>query len=353
MKILFEIGHPAHVHYYRNLIIFLENKGHKIKILAQDRGIISELLEKYNLKYEMFPNLPKNIIGKLLYIPIVDFIIFKMVKRFGPDLQIGFASTFISHVGWLLKIPTIVFDDTEHAKLSHISYKKFANVILTPKCFDKNFGRKHIKFDSYMELSYLHPKYFNVTDKPDIGNNAKKKVLIRFVSWRASHDIGQKGFSSDDKIDIVETLSRDFNVIISSEEELPENLRKYQYQFPCDKIHFLLASVDLYIGEGATMASECAMLGTPAIYVNTLNAGTLMEQEKYGLIYIFKAAEGVAEKAHHILQTPDLRNDFQKRRSEMLAHKIDMTAFMLWFVENYPESFELMKKDPNYQYNFK
>ncbi|MGA2408340.1 MAG: hypothetical protein ABSF81_16535 [Bacteroidales bacterium] len=37
-----------------------------------------------------------------------------------------------------------------------------------------------------------------------------------------------------------------------------------------------------------TMASECAMLGTPAIYVNSLDAGTLREQDdKYQLIHGF------------------------------------------------------------------
>jgi predicted glycosyltransferase len=31
----------------------------------------------------------------------------------------------------------------------------------------------------------------------------------------------------------------------------------------------------MYIGEGATMASEAAMLGTPAIYYNSLEVSTI------------------------------------------------------------------------------
>ena len=53
--------------------------------------------------------------------------------------------------------------------------------------------------------------------------------------------------------------------------------------------------LDLYIGEGATMASECAMLGTPAMYINTLGAGTLEEQEKYGLIFCYKSQTEINE----------------------------------------------------------
>ena len=36
-----------------------------------------------------------------------------------------------------------------------------------------------------------------------------------------------------------------------------------------------------------------------------------------------------------------------------MEEKIDVTDFMVWFIENYPESNRIVKKDPNYQYNFK
>lgn len=37
----------------------------------------------------------------------------------------------------------------------------------------------------------------------------------------------------------------------------------------------------------------------------------------------------------------------------MLQDKIDVTAFMVWFIENYPKSVEIIKDNPKYQYNFK
>ena len=42
-----------------------------------------------------------------------------------------------------------------------------------------------------------------------------------------------------------------------------------------------------------------------------------------------------------------------KKRQNMLNDKIDVTAFMVWFVENYPESEKTIKKNPDYQYRFK
>ena len=86
---------------------------------------------------------------------------------------------------------------------------------------------------------------------------------------------------------MVTELSKIVKVFISSEAILPFELQKYILNIPPEKMHNVLAFANLYIGEGATMASECAMLGTPAIYVNSITAGTLEEQEKYGLIYFW------------------------------------------------------------------
>jgi hypothetical protein len=37
----------------------------------------------------------------------------------------------------------------------------------------------------------------------------------------------------------------------------------------------------------------------------------------------------------------------------MLKEKIDVTAFLVWFIENYPESVRIMREDPDYQEKFK
>ena len=53
-----------------------------------------------------------------------------------------------------------------------------------------------------------------------------------------------------------------------------------------------IASASLLYGESATMASEAAVLGVPAIYLdNTGRCYTREEEEKYGLVFNF--TEGV------------------------------------------------------------
>ncbi|MHC1703474.1 MAG: hypothetical protein AB9846_06155 [Tenuifilaceae bacterium] len=44
---------------------------------------------------------------------------------------------------------------------------------------------------------------------------------------------------------------------------------------------------------------------------------------------------------------------FQDNRRKMLEDKIDVTAFLVWFIEHYPDSAKIMKEDPDYQNSFK
>ena len=49
----------------------------------------------------------------------------------------------------------------------------------------------------------------------------------------------------------------------------------------------------------------------------------------------------------------NLKEEWQVRRQKMLVDKIDVSAFYVWFIENYPESARIMKENPDYQYRFK
>jgi hypothetical protein len=44
---------------------------------------------------------------------------------------------------------------------------------------------------------------------------------------------------------------------------------------------------------------------------------------------------------------------FQGYRNTVLQDKIDVTSFWAWLIENYSQSAQIMKENPNYQYRFK
>ncbi len=179
-----------------------------------------------------------------------------------------------------------------------------------------------------------------------------KYVIIRFVSWNASHDIGQKGMTLSFKKRLVNEISKYAEVIISSEDKLPEEFKKYQFKIHPDKMHNVLAFASLFIGESSTMASESACLGTPAIYINSLEVGYCTEQEEYGLLYNFRSPEGVLEKSLELIKTHNLKQKYIIAHEKMLSEKINVTAFLVWFVENYPESVKQLKDNPGFQQTF-
>lgn len=343
MKILVDINHPAHVHYFKNCIKQLRQKGHQIIVTARDRYPVLQLLQAYKQGYYNRGKGSGHLLGKLLYMPAADMRILKIALKEKPDVFLSFGTPYPNHAAWLLGKPGINFQDTENAGLMFALTRPFSRVYCTPHCFKKDLGKKHIRFNGYMELAYLHPDYFTPDDSiyNDLGvNRGEKYVVMRFVSWRASHDIGHKGISLEMKRKAVEQVSKLARVFISSEGPLPEDLKPYQINISPEKMHHVLAYAALLYGESATMASECAVLGTPALYLDNRGRGYTDEQEKkYGLVFNFTESMGHQEasirKAIELLNTPNLREEWQKRRQKMLADTIDVTAFMVRFIENY------------------
>ena len=54
-----------------------------------------------------------------------------------------------------------------------------------------------------------------------------------------------------------------------------------------------------------------------------------------------------------LISMPNRKEEWQNRRQKMLSEKIDYAKFLTWFIENYPESREIMRKNPEYQNRFK
>jgi hypothetical protein len=135
---------------------------------------------------------------------------------------------------------------------------------------------------------------------------------------------------------------------------LPYEFEKYRISInPVDLHHFLYYAT-LYIGEGSTTASECAVIGTPAIYINSLVVGYCKEQDEvYNTCYHYKNQHGVLEKIDELLKCDSLKNVHRGRAKKIIKDKIDPTAFLVWFVENYPKSKKIMRETPDYQYNFR
>ena len=272
MRIFIDIGHPAHVHYFRYTINKLKNDGHNIFITARRKDVTHQLLDNYNIPYTSRGTGSNNLIGKFFYLLKADLLLLRLAKDFNPDLFLSFASPYASHVSSIIRKPHIAFTDTEHAKLGILSFLPFTDIVFTPEVYKSDHGHKHLRFHGYMEQCYLQKDYFKpnnmILKKLNLKEN-DKFVIIRLVSWGASHDIGHKGFSLSYLERLIKLVEQKAKVFLSVEGAIPKQLQKYKLSIDPTQIHNILYYAELFIGEGATMASECAVLGTPSCLLYT------------------------------------------------------------------------------------
>ena len=337
MRILIDINHPAHVHYFRNFSKIMKSNGHEILFVSRNKEMSHKLLNLYKISYIDRGKGRDGKIGKFIYLVYADFKLIQVSLRFKPDVFLNFLHPYPSQVAKLLGKPSLVFSDTEHADLHHRLTVPFATKIYTPSCYGKDIGSKQVRFNSFMELAYLHPNYF--TPDPDVLNllgvkEGEKFVIVRFVSWAAVHDFGHSGVALDNKRKAVLELSKHAKVFISSEGLLPKDLEKFRINIPFDKIHDVIYYSSLLFGESGTMASEAAVLGTPSIFINGNSLGYLDQQEhKYRLVNNFRSGmldqEKAIDRALEIIQEENSKQKYASLRKTLLSDCIDTTQFMV------------------------
>jgi len=373
MKLLFFLGHPAHFHLFKNVILNLKNNGHIIQIVVKEKDILESLLKYEKWEYNNIlavANLTrKNNKFSILFSSGFDLIkkdwkLFKLVRYDKPDIMIGTEAS-ISHIGKLLYISSLITneDDTKiNPEFCYLSYP-FVSYIISPKpCKIGRWNYKKISYDGYQKLTYLHPKYFSPNKEiiKKFNPNFEKYFLIRFVSLTASHDawVNKTGLTCETTKKIIDLLQPFGRIFITSERKLEPELEQYRLNINPIDIHHVLYYADIFIGDSQSMTVESAMLGTPSIRFNSFigKISVLEELEhKYQLTYGIDVnnPEKLLSKCMELVNIKNIKQEFQNRRQKMLADKIDVTAFMVWFIENYPKSVEVMKKNPDFQYNFK
>lgn len=360
MRILFNMAHPSQVHQFKYVIMDLEKKGHKCKIAIIDKEVSIKLLDAYGFEYEVVGLSRPSLFSKAIELLKIESRIYSIAKSFKPDLLIGGSgNAYVAHVGKLIHRPSIIFEDSENAKIERLLTDPFATTICTPSSFKKDLGYKQILFDGYKELAYLHPNHFCNNPKvfDELGLSKKEPlIIIRFVTWNADHDVGHYGIQN--KVELVKKLKKYGRILITSEEKLDPEIESYKIKTSPEKLHDLLSSAHLLIGDSQTMTTEAAILGVPAIRCNSFVGKSDMSnfielEQKYNLIFNYNDSSEALMKAIELLQNPRLKDDWNRKKKILLQEKIDVSAFMTWFIENYPHSFFTMKENPNFQDQFK
>ena len=339
MKIIIGMGHPKDVHLWKNIIKILEEHGHEIRIVAWDKDVTLDLLKAYGFKYEVLGKSCKSLTKKAYRLIISEIISLQVVNVFKADIFLG-REPCLAHVSRVIRKPHILFPDTEHASLSHWLTFPFSDIICTSTSYNKPINKqKHVTFNGYQELSYLHPKYYtpNPSILDEIGLELNEKyIVLRFVAWEGSHDIGYSGMVG--KKQFVEALEKYGKVYIVSEGTIEKELEKFRLKIRPEKVHDLLYYASLYVGEGATMATEAGILGTPSIYISSLagKLGYLEELEThYGIVHSFKMPNDALMKAIEILEEKNAKIIWGRKRERLFNEKIDVVKYLVDYIENY------------------
>jgi uncharacterized protein len=358
LKILFYFGHPSQYLFLRNPIKILKGKGITCDLIIKSKDVLEKLLIEYgDIYHNILPEgRSSSRIGILMGLLKREFRLLKYLKNNKYDLFIG-TDPSLAHIGFLKRVPviTVLEDDINIIPdLAHITFP-FSTLILTPiGCKTGKYERKTIHYKGFMKLAYLHPARF-IKMAAKIG---QPYFLIRVSRLEAYHDAGISGFTISIIKDIIALLKDKGSVYISSEGILDKSLIQYELKINPSEMQQILANASILISDSQSMTMESAMLGVPSIRFSDF-AGkiSVLEELEHKNRLTFgihtSSPEKLFKKIDELLSLPDLETEFENRRKKMLRDKIDVTAFIVWFIENYPESARIMKENPEYQNQFK
>lgn len=274
MRLLFDLGHPAHVHLFRHLARRIQENGGEVLATTRHKEVTVQLCQAYGLPQRILSRKRYGMLGSGVEFFERTAKLSGVARWFRPDALLG-TSVSIGTVGKLIRRPSFVFqeDDADVVpSFARIAYST-STYIVTPDCLrDEEHGTKHLTYPGYHELAYLHPDIF--TPNPSVVRSLglepdEPYFILRFVALQAHHDTEARGIDQETATELVRLLSAHGKVLITSEGELADAFRPYQFPLPPEKLHDTLAFAALCIGDSQTVTAEAAVLGVPNIRCNS------------------------------------------------------------------------------------
>ncbi|MEI7473903.1 MAG: DUF354 domain-containing protein [bacterium] len=334
MNILFELGHPAHVHLFRNFISYLKKNAHNITIATRNKEITNNLLDYYGLEYTSLSDPANGLLGMLKELLLRDIKILDLHKKKKFDVCFG-SSVSIAHLTALTGVKSYCFseDDDPVVPLYVALTYPFCSGIAVPSCLDySKWKNKRIKHNSYHELAYLHPDNFTPDEHilKKYGLEKGKYAIARFSALKAHHDINAKGISKS-LWEQIEPILNGYEIIKSSETERAQKIELWD-------MHHIMAFAKMIISDSQTMTIEAAVLGVPAVRINTfIGKSTVIDEleQKYKLSYglLPNQENEILNTITEIINDADSSETYTERQNIFLSEKIDLNNWMIDFFE--------------------
>ena len=335
MRALFDVSHPAHVHLFKHAAKELDAAGHRVHVASRVKDVTTDLLDAEGFEHSPLSARAGGGPGLVSEWVVRELRLTRLARRFDPDVVVSMLNPPAAHVSWLLGVPNVVFNDTEQAGVAERITAPFSSVVCTPAGFERDVGGRQRRYDGFHELAYLHPSRFEPDPETLRGSGVdpdEPYAVLRFVAMDAHHDVGHEGLSPARKRDLVERLEEaGLTVYVSSEAPLPADIDDRGLPVPPEDLHQLLAHADVYAGDSGTTATEAGVLGTPTVRFNPFDGemSNFRELQEYGLVSSVRDADSFVEATVELAADDDAGDRWRARRRDMLAEKVDVTAFML------------------------
>ena len=339
MKYIFELNHPKHYYQFKYIMQQLQADGHQIVVLARDKDVLLHVLKEEGVPYRIFGAHKKKLLGKILGTPQLLINYLRIIRREKADVIVSKASFYGCMVAKVTGAKSVIFPDSEVVKVTNRYVVPLATKVVTPGSFGLDYGKKHVRIGGLFEDCYLAPSVF----KPDESvvrtyGMTRPYAVLRFVGWYANHDVNNSGFTLEQKKELIAAIEPHMQVYISSEKKLLDDLQQYRLPTPASVIHSVLAFADLYIGDSQTMATEAALLGTPAVRSNSFVGPDDMTnfkvlEQQYGLLCNIRTFADVLAKVRD-MATRSCKTEWQQKQQAYFAQVGDANKQIVDLLES-------------------
>jgi hypothetical protein len=340
MRVLFDIVHPTHVHFYRHMIAALTQAGDEVLVVARDKDVTLDLLADFEIPHEnhgtggttSWFGQGRELLGR-------DLHLIRACRRFRPDVVVT-RNPAGTHAAWLLRIPSVFDTDNGLAGgIHHRAGAPFATVITAAECLSDDLGPKRRSYPGYKPMAYLHPDVFT-PDPSVLGalgvDDDTPFAILRLVAMAASHDHGERGMPLDVARRLIgEIAERLGPVFVSTEGPLPDEFEALRFPASPGSMLDAIAYSSLVLGDSASMAAEAAVLGRPNIFYSSfarrLDYMNDLE-DRYGLSRNLQPeqVDELFASVARIVDDPGRLDTWAARRQRMLS---ETTNVVDWYVD--------------------
>jgi len=196
MRILVDLGHPAHFHLLKHAIVHLR-RDNDVVVVARQKDCLPDLLAQENIPFHLVPRRGLGLAalgGEALRALALGL---RLAWRKPFDLLIG-NSIVIGPLARMTGGISVVFneDDCRAVPLQAFLAYRPAHYVVTPRCLKfENYGLKHLTYGGYEEMAYLHPNRFrpDPSVRGELGlGDGERFFVVRLVASSPTTTSGRR-----------------------------------------------------------------------------------------------------------------------------------------------------------------